>query len=64
MNPGELCRLLDSLMGDKEEQVELTIVRNHEESCRKLKVLGNDSSSKKKGLYIATKFSDVFWNND
>ena len=60
MNPGEICGLLDALMGDKEAQVELTKVRNHEESCSKLKVLENDSFSKKKGPCIATKCSDIF----
>ena len=48
MNPGELCGLLDALMGEKVAQAETTKVRNHEELCKKLKVLENDSSSKNK----------------
>ena len=47
-------------MGDKDAQSEITKVQNHEELCRKLKVLENDSSSKKKGERITTKCSDVF----
>ena len=64
MNPGELCGLLDALMGDKEAQSELIKVRNHEELCRKLKALEHDSPSKKKSLGIATKCSNIFWKND
>ena len=52
MNPGKLYGLLDALMGDKEVQAEITKVRNHEELCRKLKVLENKSPSKKKGASI------------
>ena len=63
MNPGELYGLLDAFKGEKEAQVELTKVRNYEELCRKIKVLENDSSSKKKGPCIVAKCSDVFWNN-
>ena len=41
MNLGELCWMLDALMGKKDAQEETTKVRNHEELCRKLKFLEN-----------------------
>ena len=47
MNPVQLCGKLDAFMGDKDAIVGITKVRNYEELCMKLKVLENDSSSKK-----------------
>ena len=64
MNLVKLCGELDALMSEKEAQVEITKVQNYEESCIKLKVLENNSSSKKKGARIVTKCSYVVWNND
>ena len=48
MNPVQLCGMLDVLIGNKEAQDEITKVRNHKELCRKLKVLENESSWKKR----------------
>ena len=51
-------------MSRKDEQEDITKVRNNTELFRKLKVLENDSSSRKKETIIANKYSDVVWNND
>ena len=64
MNSFKLCGTLDSLMVDKDAHAEITKVRNNEDICKKINVLENDSSSKKKGASIATKCSDVVWNNN
>ena len=54
MNSFKLCGTLDSLMVDKDAHAEITKVRNNEDICKKINVLENDSSSKKKGASIAT----------
>ena len=60
MSPEQLCGVLDALMGDKHTQVEIAKVGNREELCKKLKVLENITSSRKKtGTRIATNHSDV-----
>ena len=56
--------MLNALMGDKDAQVETTKVRNHEELCRTLKFLENDSSSKKKGTSIENESQHFFCKND
>ena len=43
----QLCGMLDDLIGDKDAQAKTTKVRNDEELCMKLKVLENDTYSKK-----------------
>ena len=63
MNAEIFCAIIDALMGDKDEQVEMTKAHNHEKLLKKLKVLENITSSKR-GTIIATKCSDVVWSND
>ena len=60
MDSAQLFGTLDALMGDKDAQENITIVKNNEDLWRKLKVLENESSSKKKGPSIVTKCSDFF----
>ena len=59
-----MCVILDASIGDKDAQVEITKVHNHEERWKTLKVLENSISSKKIGTKFATKYSEIVWNND